>query len=124
YLTSQRRLARTGGALRGRAARAAAATARAARIRRRAGYRGRGGEGDARFGAEGAGHRRAPEALRLPSAGNRGRDLVARSRAAPGLDRRAVQVGASGGVLRVRVPRRLQDGDQAARGGIRREVYD
>ena len=49
---------------------------------------------------------------------------VARSRSAPGMDRRAVEVGAGGRVLRLRLPRRLQDRDQAARRGVRREVHE
>src|SRR5262249_4547297 len=72
---------------------------------------------------EGAGHRYAPSAQFLPAAGDRRRDRVARSRADPGLDRRAVQVRSGGRVLRIRLPRRLQDRDQAARSWLRREVH-
>ena len=44
--------------------------------------------------------------------------------AAPAVDGRAVEVRTGGRLLRLRLPRRLQDRDQAARGGIRREVHE
>src|SRR5438128_8001109 len=40
------------------------------------------------------------------------------------MDRRAVQVRAGGRLLRVRVPHRLQDRHQAARGRVRRQVHE
>ena len=46
------------------------------------------------------------------------------SRAAAVMDRRAVKVRAGGRLLRLRLPRRLQDRNQATRGGIRREVHE
>src|SRR5258706_6651388 len=49
---------------------------------------------------------------------------MARSRAAPTVDRRAVEVRARRRLLRLRLSCRLQDRDQAARGGLRREVHE
>jgi len=72
----------------------------------------------------GAGDRRAPAALPVTPAGYRRRHPVARPRPPAGLDRRAVEVGARRGVLRVRLSRRLQHGGEAARRRIRCEVHE
>ena len=47
---------------------------------------------------------------------------VARSRARAGMGRRAVEIRSGRRVLRLRLPRRLQDGDRAAGRRLRREV--
>jgi superoxide dismutase len=72
----------------------------------------------------GPGHRRAPARRGFAAAGHRRGRHVARSRAIATMDRRAVEIGAGGRVLRVRLPRGLQDHRQAARGRLRREVHE
>jgi superoxide dismutase len=71
-------------------------------VRRRAGHRPGGSEGDARRRAEGAVHRCAAEALRLAHAGDHRRRDLARPRARAGLGRRALEERPGGRVLRVR----------------------
>src|SRR5437660_3101189 len=124
YVPAQRGLASAGAALRRRGQSSRAPAARTAGVRRHPGHRRGGSERhDGRRQAR-AGHRRAPAGVRLAGAGYRGRRSVARSRAAPAMDRRALEVRTGGRVLRVRFPRRLQDGNQASRGRLRREVHE
>src|SRR6185312_9501406 len=124
YVLPQYRLAGPDRALRaGRAGRPAEARG-AARIRRPSEDGRRGSEGAARRRRRPpAGDRRSPAPLRVAPAGYRRRRHVARPRAHPGMDRRAFQGRAGRGVLRVRLPRGLQYGDEASRSGVRREVH-
>ena len=49
---------------------------------------------------------------------------LARPGARAGMDGRALQIGARGGVLRLRLPRRLPHGDRAARSRLRRDLHE
>src|SRR6185437_3342286 len=123
-LPAQHRLARARATLPGRGAGAEAARRRAARIRRHRRHRSGAGRGDDGRREARAGDRRAAARLAPARARHRRRRAVARSGADPAMDGRALEVRAGGGVLRLWLPRRLQDGDPAARGGLRREVHE
>ncbi len=84
----------------------------------------RGSEGDARGWQASADHRRPPAALHVAAAGHHGRCDLARPGPRAGMVRRAVEVRPGGGVLRIRLPCRLQDRDHAAGGRLRREVHE
>ena len=112
------------GRLRGREQGGAAAAAGAGGVRRPAGRRRRGGEGDAGGRQAAAAHRHAAEALRLAPAGHRRGRHLARPRARRRVDGRALQGEAGGGVLRLRLSRRLPHRDRVARCGLRRPLHD
>ena len=65
-----------------------------------------------------------PRASVSRTPGSHARRHVARSGARAGMGRRAVEVGPGGRVLRLRLPRRMQDRHQAAGSRLRREVHD
>ncbi len=69
-------------------------------------------------------HRRSSAALHVAAAGHHGRCDLARPGPRAGMVRRAVEVRPGGGVLRLRLPCRLQDRDHAARGRLRREIHE